>query len=241
MREERSKRRRRRKGSARRGWCTRRLSRAGGRGVGLEWMEVLYELREGAGASGGESHSSERRRLRDIELADLVNCQFRMTCRNLSFLLIPLLDNLSAAPPSNPGLTLTVFLVQQPTRPSPHYCTASEMTADQSSRPTHWTFASPDLNVLLTGSLLDSNDDAPLQDGARFQLAATGGIYIVSTRVLNTVQLTDSPFQFSPRAATPFPHEHHLFPDFPVARLLEHGTTHLLTRDPNLTTTNRTR
>lgn len=53
------------------------------------------------------------------------------------------------------------------------------------TRPTHWTYASPDLNVLLSGHLVTPLDGAhtaqqhqQLAEGAQFQLD-TQGIYIV--------------------------------------------------------------
>ena len=55
------------------------------------------------------------------------------------------------------------------------------MSIASAHRPTQWTLASPDLNVLLTGRFVDDGEIAQKteHDRRRFQLAQ-GGLYIVS-------------------------------------------------------------
>lgn len=48
-----------------------------------------------------------------------------------------------------------------------------------SPRPSTFTYASPDLNVLITGTLLEGQE---LKDGAQFQLEPNG-VYIVSSHL----------------------------------------------------------
>lgn len=79
------------------------------------------------------------------------------------------------------ALLPAVHLVRSLSTYSSHSMTLeSTATSTTNKRPTGWSYASPDLNVLLTGQLVfNEGDDGQLKEGAQFQLDE-GGLYIVS-------------------------------------------------------------